>query len=189
MYQEGTTPWKDHPEPLLFDEFVKFLNVKKERPKVLDIGCGDGWLSVRIAVMGADVWGIDSSPTAIVDAKKDANKNRVSDHTNFIVGDALDLPFKDNFFDAVVDRGMFHHILPANRIVYRDGIKRVSRRGSLFYLIVFSRKSPEGIGQRFTKRDIETFFSDFFDVIDTAEDPFPVPAPAHLLYFILKRAR
>jgi ubiquinone/menaquinone biosynthesis C-methylase UbiE len=137
--------------------------------------------------LGAQVWGIDSSPTAIAEAKAFAQSHSVSDRTHFTVGDALDLPFEDNFFDAIVDRGLFHHILPANRVVYREGIKRVSRRGSIFYLIVFSRKSPVGIGQRFTKRGIEKLFGDVFTILVSAVDPFPVSAPAHLLYFILKR--
>lgn len=72
MYQVGNTPWKSHsPEPL-FSQFVNLSKKRRPNAKVLDIGCGDSWLSITMAKTGLRVWGIDSSKTVIDKAKKEA---------------------------------------------------------------------------------------------------------------------
>ena len=187
MYKSGITPWKDHPIEPLFYEF--FLKLEEENPggKILDIGCGDGWASIFAAQKGFDAIGIDSSPTAIEQADRGANKARVEDRVHFQVGDALDLPFESNYFDALIDGGLFHHILPENRPVYMDNILRVLKKDSFAYFSVFSMKNPEGIGQRFTREKIEDIFDHHFQAISFAEDPYPTETPAHILHFILKR--
>lgn len=186
MYQEGTTPWTDHQEEPLLNEFLKLLKKEKSNAKLLDIGCGDGWISIKAAKEGIKTWGIDSSKTAIEKAKRDARKQKVSDKVSFKVGDGLSLPFNDSMFDAMVDRGFFHHIIPSRRDDYFENILRVLKNDALVYLSVFSEKNSLGIGQRFTKKKITDLFSDF-KIREFEEDPFPTPAPAHLLHFILER--
>lgn len=185
MHAEGITPWKEHPpEPLLI-EFLELLAKEKPQAKILDIGCGDGWISIGLAKAGFLVWGIDSSKTAISRAKKAAEKEGLKS-VEFRHGDALNLPYQDNFFDVLVDRGLFHHILPENRDIYFKNTLRVLKKDALFYLSVFSRQNPEGIGQRFTKEEITKLFGRHFNILKWSEDSWPTPAPAHLLHFILK---
>src|SRR3990170_737539 len=46
--------------------------------KVLDFGCGNGWLSVLLAKQGANVWGIDISEELIRQANQFADKEDLS---------------------------------------------------------------------------------------------------------------
>lgn len=171
----------------MFKKFLEILDNRGSPAKIIDIGCGDGWISLQAAARGHYVWGIDSSPKAIEQANKVAREKELEKKTDFRVGDALNLPYDENAFDAMIDRGLFHHILPDNRLLYFENVDRVLKNGSLVYLSVFSRRNPLGIGQRFEKEDIEELFSPYFKTIDFFRDPLITIAPAHLLHFILQK--
>lgn len=186
MYQVGDKPWVDHGAEIELDEFLKLIGKRLKIAKVLDVGCGDGWISIKFAQKGHKVWGIDSSQTAIAEANFKAKQSKVSKNTHFIVGDALNLPYKNNFFDAIIDRGLFHHILPQNRSLYFENILRVLSDKSFFYLSVFSRRNLPGIGQLFSKKDVEELFGKNFSIIFSSSDALLSLAPAHLMHFILE---
>lgn len=187
MYRSGITPWKDHPPAPVLVRYFDLLKEKFPQGKLLDLGCGDGWISIIAAKRSFEVWGIDGSETAIERAKVAARTQIADDKVHFSVGNVLSLPYEAEFFEGMVDRGLFHHIIPVNRPVYFENILSVLKRGSLIYLAVFSMRNTEGIGQRFTKKEINGLFSPHFDILEFEEDPFPTPAPAHLLHFILRR--
>ena len=187
MYKAGITPWTTHPPEPALENFLKILKRHKAKAKVLDIGCGDGWISIKTARSGFKVWGIDGSPTAIAEAKQKAVKERLLKRVDFRVGNVLDLPFRENYFDAIVDRGLLHHILPENRQIYLENIMRVLKKEALIYLAVFNTKNPESIGQRFTKSKVKKLFGNDFEVAFFEADPYPSFASAHLLHFIIKR--
>lgn len=184
MYQVGQKPWAHQKEPDI-NQFFKIISQKKA--KILDIGCGNGWISIAAAKQGHVVWGIDSSKTAIKEAKFSARSAKVSKLAHFKLGDALNLPYKDSFFDAAIDRGLFHHVLPQNRGLYLKNILRVLKPESLLYLSVFTKRNMPGIGQMFTKGDIKKIFGKNFRVIYFSQDPIFILAPAHLMHFILER--
>lgn len=65
--------------------------------KILDVGCGTGWFTRRIAHWGdLYVTGLDISPEWLAFARKrDPN-------AHYVQGDALALPFHNNSFDSVI---------------------------------------------------------------------------------------
>jgi ubiquinone/menaquinone biosynthesis C-methylase UbiE len=77
---------------------------------ILDMGCGDGWLSVILAKRGANVWGYDISGAAIDIAKQRAAQMGVSDRTHFEVASAYQTSYKDQQFDAVIGQAILHHL-------------------------------------------------------------------------------
>jgi trans-aconitate methyltransferase len=70
---------------------------------ILDVGCGTGTLTEKIAESGAIVTGIDASPEMIAKAKQ-SNEN-----IEFFVKDATNFAF-DKKFDAVFSNATFHWI-------------------------------------------------------------------------------
>ena len=69
----------------------------KHDAKILDIGCGKGYLLFDfLKVMPeAKIFGMDISKYAIANSKEEIK-------SNLIVGDATNLPYEDNFFDLVI---------------------------------------------------------------------------------------
>ena len=63
--------------------------------RVLDVGCGGGQHAVHIAGRRPDVRvvGVDLSAELVRRARRLAAKAGVADRVEFVVGDALDLPF------------------------------------------------------------------------------------------------
>jgi ubiquinone/menaquinone biosynthesis C-methylase UbiE len=84
------------------DRLIKKAGIQKGS-KVLDVGCGLGKTSCRLATeLGCTVTGIDIMPKMIAQAKATAKKAGVGDKVTFFEGDARKLPFEDNSFDTVL---------------------------------------------------------------------------------------
>ncbi|HEX9122377.1 MAG TPA: class I SAM-dependent methyltransferase [Actinomycetota bacterium] len=80
--------------------------------RVLEVGCGPGRLSIRLARRyGLDVTGLDLDPSMIRRAR--ANADRPGDgagrRPSFLVGDVAALAFPDGSFDLVVSTLSMHH--------------------------------------------------------------------------------
>ena len=85
----------------------------KEDEKILDIACGGGALSLKIAENGCEVYGIDISEVAIKYSKRLAEGEKLA--CKFKVGSAEDLPYPDGYFDKVVCSSSLEH--------FKDDIK------------------------------------------------------------------
>ena len=68
---------------------------------VLDIGCGTGSVAITAARRGADVTGVDITPSMLADARANAERAGVDD-IDWREGDATDLPFGDDAFDVTL---------------------------------------------------------------------------------------
>jgi SAM-dependent methyltransferase len=82
-------------------ELVKQINL--ENLKVLDLGCGIGGTSRMLAEeYNCEVSGIDLNKEYIRTAELLTDLLGLEREIDFIVGNALDLPFKNDSFDAIV---------------------------------------------------------------------------------------
>jgi SAM-dependent methyltransferase len=79
--------------------------------RVLEVGCGPGHLSIRLARRhGLDVTGLDLDPAMIGRARRNANRADGDEpRPAFVVGDVASLPFPDGSFDLVVSTLSMHH--------------------------------------------------------------------------------
>jgi SAM-dependent methyltransferase len=80
--------------------------------KLLEVGCGPGHLSIRLARgHGLDVTGLDLDPAMIERARANAAHESESRGRapTFIVGDVAALPFADASFDFAVSTFSMHH--------------------------------------------------------------------------------
>lgn len=76
--------------------------------RVLDLGCGSGWLSIFLARNGFNVTGIDVAAHALRLAETWAGQELLDIH--FQTGDIAELPYPPNSFDAVVGNSIFEHL-------------------------------------------------------------------------------
>lgn len=63
---------------------------------LLDVGCGSGWFTRRLAALGLAVTGLDIDPAMLAHARRE------DPGTGYVQADALALPFRDAAFDSVV---------------------------------------------------------------------------------------
>ncbi len=89
--------------------------------QILDLGCGDGQLTARIAASGAQVLGIDASPQMVEAARARGLDARVCN--------AESLPF-DRDFDAVFSNAALHWV--RNQDAMLAGVHRALRPGGRF---------------------------------------------------------
>jgi ubiquinone/menaquinone biosynthesis C-methylase UbiE len=70
--------------------------------RVLDVGCGTGFLALRFAELGHSVAGVDLAPQMIERARTKAQESGLE--VDFRVGDGVQLDFPDETFNVVVAR-------------------------------------------------------------------------------------
>lgn len=95
--------------------------------RVLDVGCGTGYLTRRMARAvrpGGSVVGVDPSPSVLAYAARNA-----PDGCTFLLAGAEALPLPDSSVDVVVSSLAVHHITPADRPAAFQQIRRVVRPG------------------------------------------------------------
>jgi len=100
-----------------------------ERPRVLDLGCGDGRVSGLLDRDGAEVVGVDSSKVALERAR--AANPRIEFQQPRPDGD---LPFPDGSFDVVVSINVLEHVVDIQRLM--SEARRVLRAGGLIGVTV-----------------------------------------------------
>lgn len=86
---------------------------------VLDIACGDGYGTALLAELAYKVEGVDLDAKTI----EYASKKYLRQNINFIIGDILNIPFEDNFFDLIVCFETFEHVDDHDRLL--NEVKRV----------------------------------------------------------------
>ena len=187
MFKAGQKPWRYHDAEQSLQILYEKIRKEFKNAKVLDLGCGDGWITFTCASHGFETWGIDSSKTAIKECLESSTKIKFKAKVHFVLNDVLTMKYEYNFFDVVIDRGLFHHILPKNRGKYIANILKVTKKKSILYLSVFSQRNEGNGFEPFDEDKILKYFGKNYTVDFSQLDPFPTTAPAHLVHFILKR--
>jgi 2-polyprenyl-3-methyl-5-hydroxy-6-metoxy-1,4-benzoquinol methylase len=96
--------------------------------RVLDAGCGEGYLARRLSAMGADVTGVDAAQGLI-----DAASSHPAPGAAFVRASVEDLPFDDGRFDLVLCNHLFSHLQDPAPAIAEFG--RVLRSGGRLVLL------------------------------------------------------
>jgi arsenite methyltransferase len=110
--------------------------------RVLDVGCGNGFLLVEIAkrlssgsATGIDLWVAGSGDQAAEAAWRNARLEGVADRVEIKNADARAMPFADGTFDVIVSSLMLHHAGgSADRGRVLDEMVRVLKPGGTLML-------------------------------------------------------
>lgn len=89
---------------------------------ILDLGCGDGQLTHRIADSGAHVLGVDASPAMVAAARRQGLEAEQAK--------AEALPFRDTTFDAVFSNAALHWVRGQDAMLAQ--VHRVLKPGGRF---------------------------------------------------------
>jgi SAM-dependent methyltransferase len=107
------------------------------RRRVLDVGCGNGYVLSRYALAGAEVHGVDLTDAAVgLCRKRFEYLGLVGD---FRQGNAEALPYPDATFDCVTSMGVLHHTPDTARAV--SEVHRVLKPGGRLIVMFYHRDS------------------------------------------------
>jgi len=106
-------------------EGVVELLAPRAGERILDLGCGPGQLTKKIAESGAEVVGLDASPEMIGQARQNYPELR------FVLQDAASMQF-ENEFDAVFSNAALHWMLDPAAVV--SAVARALRPDGRFVL-------------------------------------------------------
>lgn len=102
-------------------------NVKR----VLDLGCGSGWLSVFLARDGFEVVGVDLAQHAVELGQMWAKQENLP--IQFETADITELEYTDGSFDAVVANSIFEHLTYELAEATLKRLRRMLRPDGLFF--------------------------------------------------------
>jgi ubiquinone/menaquinone biosynthesis C-methylase UbiE len=126
----------------------------------LDIGCGAGIETMFLAENGFRTSGIDVSDKAIEVAKSLAKRRRL--RIDFRTGTVLDLPYREEKFVFLNDRGCLHNLELDEWTAYASEVARVAKPSAHFLLRGASNKESHEQFTYLTKKRLEKYFSNKF---------------------------
>lgn len=128
QFSKQSIPFTKVPGHLDAIETLIAMSQVKPSDVVLDVACGPGIVACEFAKHAAKVVGIDFTP-AMIEQAKQRQQNQGLENIEWHTGDAMHLPFPDDWFDLVVTRYSFHHLLdPVGALAE---MKRVCKPGGI----------------------------------------------------------
>lgn len=122
-------------------QILRLLDIKPGE-RLLDVGCGIGYLSSLARARGAEIVGIDMSHQALLHAREQVEGD-------FVVAGAGGLPFAADSFDKVIFADVIEHVPDDHQAL--GEIVRVAKQGAR---IVISTPALEGV---FTETWLKTY--------------------------------
>jgi tocopherol O-methyltransferase len=125
----------------LIEELLKWSQVT-EAKNILDVGCGIGGSSLYLAQkFNANATGITLSPVQAERAKQRAQSASLSERTEFLVANALDMPFADDTFDLVWALESGEHM--PDKVKYMQECYRVLKPSGTLIMVTWCHRPTD----------------------------------------------
>jgi SAM-dependent methyltransferase len=158
--------------------------------RALDIGCGNGALSIKVAkkypqatVTGIDYWGSkwEFSKSA---CEANAKAEGVAERVEFQKASASKLPFEDGYFDAVVSNLCFHEVADTKdkRELLREAFRVLKAGGRFAFQDLFLLKQYYGEPEELVAT-IKSWGVNEVEFIETRNEPF-IPSALKLPFMV-----
>ena len=128
-----TTAWKREQRA---KESITCLQLKGHDPKLgllLDLGCGQGYLTRYFSKLGIEAVGVDISRKLVKDAKKNVPSG------SFLLADGVKLPFREEVFRTVILNDVLEHVHYNLASPILNEIRRTLKAGGKLYISVMNR--------------------------------------------------
>jgi len=134
-----------------WDQCINFINLLSENNTVADIACGNGRHLIPLAKKCKKAIALDISNELLEISKKKALENNL-ENIIFIHSNAVNIPFENNSFDAILFIASLHNIEgKEDRIKCLTEIKRVLKDDGKALISVWSRWQDKFRKQFFVK--------------------------------------
>lgn len=180
MYRVGFTPWESDASMVgrELDDLLAIEEGARQQPygSALDLGCGTGTWSIKLAERGWRAVGVDLVPKAIDAARRRAREAEVD--VTFVEGDvtALSSSRVGTGFSLVLDVECFNHLSDAKRDLVGREVNAVTTDDATMLILVWTRarRGPLPPGAR--SEDLTSAFSGW-DIVDEQAYEGDLPRP------------
>jgi SAM-dependent methyltransferase len=178
LYGVGFTPWEQLATLPALNEQVSALFDREEETRrppygpALDLGCGSGFCSVKLAERGWQVTGIDFIPKALRRARARARQAGVD--LRLVQGDVTKLGATavGSGFPFLLDFGVFHdELTDGQRAAMGREVTAVAASGATLLMVAWARRRRGPLPRGASRRDIEAAYHDW---TVTDEQPFDI---------------
>jgi demethylmenaquinone methyltransferase/2-methoxy-6-polyprenyl-1,4-benzoquinol methylase len=115
-----------------------------ERGRVLDVATGTGDLALELARRNGSVVGLDFCPEMIKLGKLKVGRRKMGGQIDFILGDALTLPFENNSFDCALNGFVLRNVSDVN--LFLSELRRVVKPGGRVVCLELAKPQSGLIG-------------------------------------------
>lgn len=179
----GFTPWERLAELPAARQLVALFDREEQGRQppygaALDLGCGTGGWSVRLAARGWQVTGIDVVAKAVRAAQERAREAGVE--ARFIHGDVTDLVGAEvgSGFRLVLDCGTVHGLSAEQRAAVGRGVNAVTAPGATLLMYAYKPKSRGPLPRGASRAEIEATYPGWQVTDEIPFDPTGIPAGA-----------
>ena len=112
-YETGTTypaHYTANPTLPVFERMLAMVEPTLPHARVLEYGCGEGWITTQLASRGAAVSAFDISPEAVARTSRALSTMGALDRCDVAVMPGEQLTYADDTFDLAVGFAILHHL-------------------------------------------------------------------------------